>query len=122
MQLPPKCRFRAPATPSSTRGEPVVRTGAPPDSTFARKQPPRCAKTTFTELAQSIGIIRTTLSRMAGPVPFNTTTDNLDKLCAFFGCHIGELAEHVPDGAAGGATRASSRSMTSKSAPRRQSK
>ena len=41
MQLPPKCRFRAPATPSSIRGEPVVRTGAPPDSTFARKQPPR---------------------------------------------------------------------------------
>ena len=77
---------------------------------------------TFTELAQRTGIIRTTLSRMAGPVPFNTTTDNLDKLCDFFGCLVGELAEHVPDGTVRVAKKASPRSLTSTRAPRRQSK
>jgi len=43
------------------------------------------------------GIYRTTLSRIAGPRPFNTTTQNLDLLCRFFRCKIEELVEYVED-------------------------
>ena len=49
------------------------------------------------ELASATGIYRTTLSRIAGPRPFNTTTDNLNALCEYFGCSLERLAEYVPD-------------------------
>ena len=52
---------------------------------------------TMGELAEATGIYRTTLSRLAGPKPFNTTTENLDALCRFFQCSIEELIEYVPD-------------------------
>jgi putative transcriptional regulator len=52
---------------------------------------------TMTEIAEATGIVRTTLSRIAGPRPFNTTTDNLERLCQFFGCPIEALVEYVPD-------------------------
>lgn len=52
---------------------------------------------TMGELAAETGIYRTTLSRIAGPKPFNTTTENLDGLCRFFGCQISDLVEYVPD-------------------------
>jgi putative transcriptional regulator len=55
---------------------------------------------TMGELAASTGIYRTTLSRIAGPKPFNTTTDNLDALCRFFGCPVSELIEYVDAGTA----------------------
>ena len=50
---------------------------------------------TMGELSAQTGIYRTTLSRIAGPRPFNTTTENLDALCRFFGCQIGDLVEYV---------------------------
>ncbi|RME58809.1 transcriptional regulator, partial [Candidatus Parcubacteria bacterium] len=28
---------------------------------------------------------------------YNTTTDNLDKLCNYFKCPIEKLVEHIPD-------------------------
>lgn len=56
---------------------------------------------TMTEISEGTGIIRTTLSRMVGPKPFNTTTDNLEKLCRFFGCQVNDLVEYVQDDAAG---------------------
>lgn len=52
---------------------------------------------TLVEISEKTGIFRTTLSRMSGPLPFNTTTENIDKLCTFFRCPVGELVEHVPD-------------------------
>lgn len=55
---------------------------------------------TMTEIGEATGIVRTTLSRMVGPRPFNTTTDNLEKLCRFFGCQVSDLVEYVPDEAA----------------------
>ncbi|MEH3087905.1 MAG: helix-turn-helix transcriptional regulator [Xylophilus ampelinus] len=55
---------------------------------------------TFTEVAEATGIVRTTLSKMVGPKPFNTTTDNLAKLCEFFGCQMGDLVEYVAEPAA----------------------
>ena len=51
---------------------------------------------TLTELSAATGIVRPTLSLMIGPKPFNTTTNNLGKLCEFFRCSVGDLVEYVP--------------------------
>jgi len=50
---------------------------------------------TLDEVARATGIHRTTLSKIANRKGYNCTTDNLDKLCAYFGCRIEELAEHI---------------------------
>ena len=55
---------------------------------------------TMTEISEATGIVRTTLSRMVGPKHFNTTSDNLEKLCKFFGCQVSDLVEYLPDEAA----------------------
>ena len=52
---------------------------------------------TLTELGEATGIVRTSLSRMTGPKPFNSTTNNVDALCKFFGCTVADLLEYVPD-------------------------
>ena len=50
---------------------------------------------TFDELAKETGIHRTTLSKIANQKSYNTTTDNIDRLCEFFKCQVGELMEHI---------------------------
>lgn len=52
---------------------------------------------TLEEISSATGIHRTTLSKIANQRGYNTTTDNLDKLCLFFNCPIEKLMEHVPD-------------------------
>ena len=52
---------------------------------------------TLTELSEATGINRVTLSKMVNQRGYSTVTDNLDKLCKFFGCQIGDLAEYIPD-------------------------
>ena len=42
-----------------------------------------------------------TLSKLANQHGANVQTDVLDKLCAYFGCRIEDLVEHVPDEATG---------------------
>ena len=54
---------------------------------------------TLGEVAEATGITRTTLSRIANNRGYNTTTDNLDALCRYFGCELGELAEYVESSA-----------------------
>ncbi|MGA2150739.1 MAG: helix-turn-helix transcriptional regulator [Geobacteraceae bacterium] len=49
------------------------------------------------EIARATGIHRTTLSRIAGQRGYNTTTDNIDKLCRYFKCQVEQLMEYVPD-------------------------
>ena len=49
------------------------------------------------ELSVATGINRSTLSRISAFRGYNTTTDNIDKLCRFFGCSIDKLMEYVPD-------------------------
>jgi putative transcriptional regulator len=49
------------------------------------------------EIACATGIHRTTLSRIAGQRGYNTTTDNIDKLCRYFDCSVEKLIEYVPD-------------------------
>lgn len=40
---------------------------------------------------------RVTLSKMVNQRGYGTLTDHLNKLCAYFGCRIEQLAEYVPD-------------------------
>lgn len=51
----------------------------------------------WTEVAQACGIHRITLSKMVNRRGYNATTTNLDRLCRYFQCGIGELLEYVPD-------------------------
>lgn len=50
---------------------------------------------TFDEIANETGIHRTTLSKIANHRSYNTTTDNIDKLCRFFDCQVSDLMEYV---------------------------
>ncbi|GAM09948.1 hypothetical protein OR1_02232 [Geobacter sp. OR-1] len=52
---------------------------------------------TFEEIAHETGIHRTTLSKISGVRGYNTTTDNIDKLCRYFGCKVSDIMEYVPD-------------------------
>lgn len=49
------------------------------------------------ELAEATGIHRSTLSRILNVRGSNVTSVNMDALCRFFGCSLGDLAEYVPD-------------------------
>ena len=51
---------------------------------------------TLVELSQATGIARPTLSKMQSPKGgHNTTTNNVDALCRFFGCRVEDLMEYV---------------------------
>lgn len=50
----------------------------------------------LSEVAQTTGIGRITLSRMLNRGS-NVRSDTLDRLCAYFDCRIEELVEYVPD-------------------------
>ncbi len=52
---------------------------------------------TMVEIAEQTGINRMTLSKIANHAGYSTVTDNLDRLCNYFGCPIEHLAEHIPD-------------------------
>jgi len=54
-------------------------------------------RVTLLELSQATGINRVTLSKMVNQRGYSTVTDNLDKLCKFFGCNLEQLAVYVPD-------------------------
>jgi len=49
------------------------------------------------EISQATGIHRTTLSKISGQRGYNTTTDNIDKLCRFLGCKVEDLMQYIPD-------------------------
>lgn len=52
---------------------------------------------TIGEVASATGIHRATLSKIANDPQYNTGTDNLDRLCRYFGCRIDQLIEYVED-------------------------
>lgn len=52
---------------------------------------------TISEVAKATGINRMTLSKIANHPGYSTVTENLDKLCDYFGCSLGALAEHIPN-------------------------
>jgi len=49
------------------------------------------------EVAEEAGIHRTTISRMLNTRGYNSSMSNLDALCRYFDCQLGELAVYVPD-------------------------
>jgi len=64
---------------------------------IAEKQFQEGKRVTLTELAQVTGINRVTLSKMVNHRGYSTVTDNLDRLCNYFGCRIEQLVDHIPD-------------------------
>ena len=54
-------------------------------------------RVTLTELSKTTGINRVTLSKMVNQRGYSTVTDNIDRLCQFFGCEVGELMEYVEE-------------------------
>ncbi len=62
---------------------------------IADKQFKEGRRITLIEIAAATGINRMTLSRMLNTKGYSTVTDNLDRLCRYFGCQIGELATYV---------------------------
>lgn len=50
---------------------------------------------TLNEVSEESGIARATLNRIANTPGYNTTTNNLDALCAYLQCSPGELLEYV---------------------------
>lgn len=51
---------------------------------------------TLAEIAVETGIHRATLSKIANERGYNTGTDNIDRLCAYFGCSVSEVMEFMP--------------------------
>ena len=49
------------------------------------------------EISLATGIHRTTLSKISGQRGYNTTTDNIDKLCRYLVCKVEDLMQYVPD-------------------------
>ncbi|SDK62631.1 helix-turn-helix domain-containing protein [Microbulbifer yueqingensis] len=52
-------------------------------------------RVTIGEVAEATGIHRMTISKMINQRSYNTGTENLDRLCAYFGCPIEGLLEYV---------------------------
>jgi len=52
---------------------------------------------TALEISEATGINRMTLSKLMNKHGANVQTDNLDRLCEYFGCRIEDLVEHVPE-------------------------
>lgn len=51
---------------------------------------------TLAEIAVETGIHRATLSKIANERGYNTGTDNIDRLCTYFGCSVSEVMEFMP--------------------------
>lgn len=64
---------------------------------IAEKQFSEGRRLTINEVAEVTGINRMTLSRMMNRKGYSTVTDNLDKLCEYFGCQIGDVAVYIKE-------------------------
>jgi putative transcriptional regulator len=71
------------------------------------------------EISEATGIHRSTLSRVLNRPGVNLTADNMSRLCAFFGCSLGELAEYVPEDAVLANAHATPRNTAAKAALRK---
>ena len=64
---------------------------------LAEKQFKDGRRVTVNELSAATGINRVTLSKMINARSYSTVTDNVDKLCKFFGCPVQDLMEYVEE-------------------------
>jgi len=62
---------------------------------IAEKQFKEQRRITLEEVAKATGVHRTTLSKLSNQIGYNTTTDVLDKLCAYFKVEIGDVVNYV---------------------------
>jgi putative transcriptional regulator len=53
-------------------------------------------RVTIQEIADATGVNRMTLSKMVNQHGAIIRTDVLDRLCEYFGCQVGDLAEYMP--------------------------
>lgn len=53
-------------------------------------------RVTLDEVSTATGVHRTTLSKIANQRGYNTGTDQVDRLCAYFECRVEDIIEHVP--------------------------
>lgn len=52
---------------------------------------------TLAEVAEATGVHRVTLSKIGNNRGYHTSTEILDKLCAYFDCSVGDVAEYLKD-------------------------
>ncbi len=52
-------------------------------------------RVTLDEVSQATGIHRTTLSKIANQRGYNTGTENVDRLCEYFGCKVEDVIEYL---------------------------
>ena len=64
---------------------------------IAKKEFAEERRITIGEVAEAGGIHRMTLSKMINQKGYNTGTENLDRLCAYFKCQVGDLIEYIPE-------------------------
>ncbi|MGM0823014.1 MAG: helix-turn-helix domain-containing protein [Pseudomonadota bacterium] len=64
---------------------------------IAKKEFAEDRRITIGEVAKAAGIHRMTLSKMINQRGYNTSTENLGRLCAYFDCRVEELVEYVPE-------------------------
>ncbi|MCM8920624.1 MAG: helix-turn-helix transcriptional regulator [Candidatus Thiodiazotropha sp.] len=64
---------------------------------IAKKEFVEDRRITIGEVAEAAGIHRMTLSKMINQRGYNTGTENIDRLCAYFECSIEDLIEHTPN-------------------------
>jgi putative transcriptional regulator len=64
---------------------------------IAKKEFAEGRRITIGEVAEAAGIHRMTLSKLINQRGYNTGTENLDRLCAYFNCQIEDLVEYVDD-------------------------
>ncbi len=50
------------------------------------------------DIAAATGVHRVTLSKLVNNKDVDVRLSTVDKLCAYFGCAIGDLVEHDPTG------------------------
>ncbi|AGH81595.1 hypothetical protein PCNPT3_08285 [Psychromonas sp. CNPT3] len=52
---------------------------------------------TLVEVAKACNVNRMTLSKMVNKKGYNTNSENIDKLCAYFECKVEDLVEYLPE-------------------------
>ncbi len=64
---------------------------------IAEKEFKENRRITLVEVSEACQINRMTLSKIANQRGYSTVTENLDRLCSYFGCPIESLVIHLPD-------------------------
>ena len=64
---------------------------------LAEKQFSGGQRVTISERSDATGINRGTLSKMVNQKGYSTVTGNIDQLCKFFNCKVGDIMEFIPE-------------------------